>query len=57
MKANDGQCLILVSFSASYWSAVVLILLDRTLASPSLVPSQQCWYSFADECTEANRGK
>ena len=30
-KANDGQCLKLVSFSASNYSAVVLTLLDRTL--------------------------
>ena len=31
MKANDGQCLNLVSFSASNQSAVVLTLLDRML--------------------------
>ena len=26
-------------------------------ASPSQVSSQQCWYSFAAEYTEANQGK
>ena len=31
MKANDGQCLDLVSFSASNLSAVVLTLLDWKL--------------------------
>ena len=39
MKANDGQCLNLVSFSASNWSAVVLTLLDRTLVHRRYLPN------------------
>ena len=31
LKANDGQCLNLVSFSAINYSAVVLTLLNRTI--------------------------
>ena len=31
MKANDGRCLTLVSFSANNYSAVALTLLDRSL--------------------------
>ena len=38
MKANDGQCLNLVSCSASNWSAVVLTLLDRTLVHRGYLP-------------------
>ena len=38
MKANDGQCLNLVSFSASNWSAVVLTFLDRTLVHRRYLP-------------------
>ena len=53
MKANDAQCLTLVSFSASNYSAVILTLLDRTLVH---LPSQHCWYSFAAEYTESNWG-
>ena len=37
MKANDGQCLYLVSFSAS--NAVVLTLLDRTLVHRRYLPN------------------
>ena len=44
MKANDGQCLNLVSSPGQD-------------ASPSQVPFQQCWYSFAAEYTEASGGK
>ena len=55
MKANDGQCLNLVSFSASNLNAVVGPTDSPGQdASPSQVPSQQCWYSFAAEQTEAN---
>ena len=39
MKANDGQCLYLVSFSANNYSAVVLTLLDRTLAHLRYLPN------------------
>ena len=39
MKANDGQCLNLVSFSASNQSAVVPTLLDRTLVHRRYLPS------------------
>ena len=39
MKANDGQCLNLVSFSASNWSAVVLTLLDGTLVHRKYLPN------------------
>ena len=41
MKANDGQCLTLVSFSASNWSAVVGLptLLDRTLVHRRYLPN------------------
>ena len=39
MKANDGQCLNLVSFSASNYSAVVLTLLDRTLVHRRYLPN------------------
>ena len=53
MKANDGQCLTLVSLSASNCSAVVLTGQD---VGPSQVPPQQCWYSFAAGYAEANRG-
>ena len=52
MKANDGQCLNLVPFSASNYSAVVMT--PGQDASPSQVPPQQCWYSFAAEYTGAN---
>ena len=39
MKANDGQCLNLVSFSASNYSAVVLNLLDRRLVYRRYLPN------------------
>ena len=39
MKANDGQCLNLVSFSASNYSEVVLTLLDRTLVHGRYLPN------------------
>ena len=39
MKANDGQCLTLVSFSASNSSAVVLTLLDGKLADRRYLPN------------------
>ena len=39
MKANDGQCLNLVSFSARNWSAVVPTLLDRTLVHRRYLPN------------------
>ena len=39
MKANDGQCLTLVSFSASNYSAVVLTLLDGTLVHRMYLPN------------------
>ena len=41
MTANDGQCLNLVSSSASNWSAVVglLTLLDRTLVHRRYIPN------------------
>ena len=44
MKANDDQCLTLVSLSrATYTDS------HGQDASPLQVPSQQCWYSFAAE--------
>ena len=39
MEANDGQCLNLVSFSASNLSAVVLTLLDRTSVHRRYLPN------------------
>ena len=39
MKANDGQCLNLVSFSASDMSAAVLTLLDWTLVHHRYLPN------------------
>ena len=39
MKANDDQCMNLVSFSASNWSAVVPTLLDRTLVHRRYLPN------------------
>ena len=39
MKANDGQCLNLVSFSSSSYSAVVLNILDRTLVHRRYLPN------------------
>ena len=39
MKGNDGQCLNLVSFSASNYSADVLTLLDRTLFHRRYLPN------------------
>ena len=39
MKANDGQCINLVSFSASNLSAIVLTLLDRTLVHRRYLPN------------------
>ena len=39
MKCNDGQCLNLVSFSASNYSADVLTLLDRTLVHRRYLPN------------------
>ena len=39
MKANDGQCLNLVSISASNYSAVVLTLLDRALVHRRYLPN------------------
>ena len=56
MKANDGQCLTLVSFSVKQLECSCTGSPGQD-ASPSQVPSQQCWYSFAAEYTEANRGK
>ena len=56
MKANDGQCLNLVSFSASNLEGSCTDSPGRN-ASPSQVPPRQCWYSFAAEYTEANWGK
>ena len=38
MKANDGQCLNLDSFSASNLSAVVMTLLDRMLVHRRYLP-------------------
>ena len=55
MKSNDGQCLILVSFSASNLECSCTDSPGQD-ASPSQIPSQQCWYSFAAEYTEANWG-
>ena len=37
--AKDGQCLNLVSFNASNYSAVVLTLLDRTLVHRRYLPN------------------
>ena len=56
MKANDGQCLTLVSFSASNYLECSCTDSPGQDASPSQVRSQQCWYSFAAEYTEANCG-
>ena len=39
MKANDGQCLNLVLFSASNYSAVVPTLLERTLVHRRYIPN------------------
>ena len=39
MKANDGQCLTLVSFSASNYTAVVPTLLDGTLVHRRYLPN------------------
>ena len=39
MKAYNGQCLNLVSFSASNYSADVLTLLDRTLVHRRYLPN------------------
>ena len=39
MKANDGQCLNLVSLIARNQSAVVLILLDWTLVHRRYLPN------------------
>ena len=39
MKANDGQCLNLVSFIANNQSAVVLTLSDRTLVHRRYLPN------------------
>ena len=39
MKANDGQKINRVSFSASNLSAVVLTLLDRTLVHRRYLPN------------------
>ena len=39
MKANDGQCLNLVSFRASNYGAVVLTLLDSTLVHRRYLPN------------------
>ena len=39
MKADDGQCLKLVSFSASSQSALVLTLLDGTLVHRRYLPN------------------
>ena len=39
MKANDGQCLNLVSFSATNKSAVVLTLLDRMIIHRRYIPN------------------
>ena len=39
MKTNDGQCLNLVSFSASHYSAAVLTLLDRMLVHRRYLPN------------------
>ena len=55
MKANDGQCLTLVSSSASNLECSCTDSPGQD-ASPSQVLSQQCWYSFAAEYTEANWG-
>ena len=57
MKANDGQCLNLVSFSATNYLECSCTDSPGQDASPSDVPSQQCRYSFAAEYTEANWGK
>ena len=56
MKANDGQCLNLVSFSASNLECSCTDSPGQD-ASPLQAPSQQCWYSFTTEYTEANRDK
>ena len=39
IEANDGQCLTLVAFSASNYSAVVLTLLDRTIVHRRYLPN------------------
>ena len=54
MKANDGQCLNLVSFIKQLECSCTDS--PGQDASPSQVPSQQCWYSFPAEYTEANWG-
>ena len=55
MKANDGQFINQVSFSKYLEGSCI----ESPGQGASLwqVPSQQCWYSFAGEYTEANRGK
>ena len=57
MAANDGQCLNMVSFSASNYSAGVLTLLDRTLT----LVHRRCLQNNAgtnlQRTTEANWGK
>ena len=40
MKANDGQCINLVSFSASNYRAVVPTLLDRPLVHRRYLPNK-----------------
>ena len=52
MKAHDGQCLNLVSYLAL--ATRVHMNSPGRDASPSQVPSQQCWYSSTAEYTEAN---
>ena len=52
MKSHDGQCLNLVSYLAL--ATRVHMNSPGRDASPSQVPSQQCWYSSTAEYTETN---
>ena len=56
MKANDGQCLNHGFILRKHLECSCADSHGRD-ATPSQVSSQQCWYSFAAEYTEANRGK
>ena len=59
MKANDGHYLTWFHLAQATVIKYKSSCIDSPGqdASPSQVPSQQCWYSFAAEYTEANRGK
>ena len=54
MKSHDGQCLNLFSYLALATRLRVHMYYPGRDASPSQVPSQQCWYSSTAEYTEAN---